>query len=286
MLDTILEDCQMLRIIADSSTMYSKNDGYDIAALQVTINGRTYAEYEDICPQEFVQLIKQGGIPTSSQPPIGVVEDLFNKYPDDEIINISMADGLSGTYQTALMAKNMLPNNERITVINTKTLCGPHRHLFEFALKQAKDNKPRDYIINKIQALMATEKSFLIPVDFDYLKRGGRLSPFVAKIGKGLHLFPIITPNAEATSLDIVSLKRTFKNALIYIINKLKEHGINQNNIIYVSHALNPKYAKIAVEKLNEEFPGSPIEEFILTPVFITQGGPGCIAIQTIKKEI
>ena len=37
-------------------------------------------------------------MPTSSQPAIGEVEALMNRYPDDEIINVAMAAGLSGTY--------------------------------------------------------------------------------------------------------------------------------------------------------------------------------------------
>ena len=46
---------------------------------------------------DFYAIIQRKEVPRSSQPPIGDVVDIYEKYPEDEIINISMADGLSGT---------------------------------------------------------------------------------------------------------------------------------------------------------------------------------------------
>ena len=122
----------MIRIVSDSSSLYSKKDGQakgiEIAPLSVTINNNTYKVYEDIQTEEFIDIINEGHIPSSSQPSIGEVLEIYSKYPQDEIINISMADGLSGTYNSACMARNMDENPERIHVINSQTLCGPQRY--------------------------------------------------------------------------------------------------------------------------------------------------------------
>ena len=118
----------MIRIVADSSTLYSVSDGktkgINIAPLSVTIDNKTYKEFEEIQSKEFVEIIKEGHLPMSSQPSIGDVLEIYNNYPDDEIINITMADGLSGTYNSACIAAQMLDNPERVSVINSKTLCG------------------------------------------------------------------------------------------------------------------------------------------------------------------
>ena len=101
----------MIRIVSDSSALYSKKDGQakevTIAPLIVTINGKTYREYEDINTEEFIDIINEGHIPVSSQPAIGEVLNVYNENEDCEIINISMADGLSGTYNSACVAKEM-----------------------------------------------------------------------------------------------------------------------------------------------------------------------------------
>ena len=107
----------MIRILSDSSTLYSieegKERGVDILPLSVTIDNVTYKENEEITTEEFINIINiinKGHFPTTSQPAIGDVVSIYEKYPDDEIINITMADGLSGTYSTACSAKAIVEN--------------------------------------------------------------------------------------------------------------------------------------------------------------------------------
>ena len=71
----------MIRLISDSSTLYSIEEGKalpcDITPLCVTINGKTYREYEDIDAEAFLNLIKAGYIPSSSQPSMGELVELL-----------------------------------------------------------------------------------------------------------------------------------------------------------------------------------------------------------------
>ena len=73
----------MIRIVSDSSALYSKKDGQakgvTIAPLIVTINGKTYREYEDINTEEFINIINEGHIPVSSQPAIGEVLNIYDE---------------------------------------------------------------------------------------------------------------------------------------------------------------------------------------------------------------
>ena len=140
----------MVKIISDTSTLYSTAQaieaGFRVSPLTVTIAGNTYKEFDDINSDEFVSIIKQGHLPISSQPAIGDVVALYEEYPEDEILNISMAMGLSGTYQSAVSAAELCGGGERIQVINTRTLCGPHRYLVEKAVEMAKNYLKGDEI--------------------------------------------------------------------------------------------------------------------------------------------
>ena len=177
----------MIRIISDTSTLYSVREGEElgiyISPLSVTINNQTYEEFEDIQTEEFIDIINEGHIPLSSQPAVGRVVDLYNRFPEDEILNIAMADGLSGTYNSAVLAKDMVEHKDRIHVINSKTLCGPHRTLVQYAKQLADKHFSIAEIKAKLEPMIESSRSFLIPSDFDYLKRGGRLSTFTALIG-------------------------------------------------------------------------------------------------------
>lgn len=279
----------MVKIVSDSSTLYSVEEGQanniDIAPLSVTINNKTYGEYVDINTKEFIDIIKEGHIPISSQPAIGAVLEIYNKYPDSEIINISMADGLSGTYSSACMAKNMDNNPERIEVVNSKTLCGPHRYLVNLAVKLAEIGKSKDEILHTLNDMIETSKSFLIPNDFDYLVRGGRLSPLVGRIGSVIKLVPVMTLSEDCKSLEKFTTKRTFKKAVKKVCDALVNENVDSSYNIYISHACKEELAEDAKEVILECIKGADIEIKLLSPAFTTQGGPGCVAIQTIKKH-
>ena len=125
----------MVRIISDSSTLYStaqaRDAGFAVSPLSVTIAGKSYREFDEISSAEFVGIIHEGHMPTSSQPAIGEVTALYEEFAGEQILNIAMAHGLSGTYMSAVAAADLCDNAEEITVINSRTLCGPHRYMVE-----------------------------------------------------------------------------------------------------------------------------------------------------------
>ncbi len=196
-----------------------------------------------------------------------------------------MADGLSGTYNSACMAKNMDNNPERIEVINSKTLCGPQQYLVNLAVALVEKGYSKEDIISEIEKLIATSKSFLIPHDFDFLVRGGRISSLVGKIGSAISLVPVMTLSEDCKSLVKFSTKRSFKKAIKKIVEDLIENGIDTNYKIYIAHAGNLELALEAKKVISEGINNADIEMKELGPAFITQGGPSCVSVQVIKKH-
>lgn len=279
----------MIRIISDSSSLYSEKKGQEknitIASLTVHINGKSYREYEDIETEEFINIINEGHMPTSSQPSIGHIVDMYNQYEEDEIINISMADGLSGTYNSACVARGMAENPERIHVINSETLCGPQKYLVDLAAALVEEGKECKEIVDEINKALKESKSYLIPHDFDYLVRGGRISSIVGKIGSAIKLVPVMTMSDDKKSLVKFTTKRTYKKAVQKIIEQMTEDGINSEHKLYIYHAFNEDGAEEVKKIILSAIPDADIEVGLLGPVFTTQGGPGCISIQHIKKH-
>ena len=278
----------MVRIVADTSTMYSTAQaheaGFEVAPLSVTIAGKSYKELDEIQLDEFVGIIGQGHMPTSSQPALGDVIAMYENCGEDEVLNIAMADGLSGIYSTAVAATQNVDNADKIEVINSGTLCGPHRYMVEVASKMAKAGATLQEIKNKVHALMETDISFLIPSDFDYLRRGGRLSPLVSLVGKAIKLAPVLTQSKDGRQLVMSTVSRSFKLAIKHVAKELKEWGVQKGWRIYVVHAAAPGLAEAARAQLTETFANATLEILPLTPVFTTQGGPGCVAIQVVKE--
>lgn len=121
-----------------------------------------------------------------------------------------MAQGLSGTYDSALMAKEQIDTVYPVIVYNSMTLCGPQRALVDLALDQAK-RKTIEEIVPVLDQASQIDRSFLIPRDFDYLKgEGGSKSRSESR-----QLFKAHSGNektADGQALEIFSIDRTFKN--------------------------------------------------------------------------
>ena len=277
----------MVQIITDSSTLHTVEEanalGVETLPLCVNIDNLEGRDLQ-MDMKDFYERIRKGQIPRSSQPPIGEVVDMLDKYKDSDIINITIADGLSGTYQSACAAKKMSENRERITVFNCRTLCGPHRYLVEKAQQMKEKGHTAAEILEWLEEKRERTESFPIPQDFGFLKRGGRLTPVAAALGSVLKLKPVMTLTKDGTRLDKFGVKRTMSSAVKTIIEHLKEKRLDRRHILYISHADALEDAKNVKEQFEKAFGELEIRMLELGAAFVTQGGPHCVAIQYIEK--
>ena len=277
----------MVQIVTDSSVLYTEEEakaaGFDVVPLCVSVGDMDGRDLQ-INMEEFYGRIGKGEIPRSSQPPIGDVVEVYEKYQDADVLNICVADGLSGTYHGALSARDMVENRDRITVFNSRTLCGPHRYMVEKAQKMKEEGKGIPEILEWFKSAAEKTESFLIPQDFGFLKRGGRLTPVAAALGSVLKLKPVMRLTEDGTRLDKFFVKRTMSAAVSGIMDHMKKKGIDGRYLLYIVHAAAPKEAGAIREMIEAEFKGIQIQMMDLSPVFVAQGGPGCVAIQYIER--
>lgn len=128
-----------MRIVADSSVMFSVEEGarrgMTVLPLTVSIDGTTWLEYEDISSEEFLALVRAGALPQSASPPPALTLAAYDT--DEEVVHLAMADGLSGAYEVACGLRAQARHPERVHVLNTRTLCVPHRALACYAVQLA-----------------------------------------------------------------------------------------------------------------------------------------------------
>lgn len=277
----------MVQIVTDSSVLYTEEEtkaaGFDVIPLCVSVGDMDGRDLQ-IDMEEFYGRIGKGEIPRSSQPPIGDVVEVYEKYQDADVLNICVAAGLSGTYHGALSARDMVESRDRITVFNSRTLCGPHRYMVEKARRMKEEGKGIPEILEWLKSAAEKTESFLIPQDFGFLKRGGRLTPVAAALGSVLKLKPVMRLTEDGTRLDKFFVKRTMSAAVSGIMDHMKKKGIDGRYLLYIVHAAAPKEAGAIREMIEAEFKGIEIRMMDLSPVFVAQGGPGCVAIQYIER--
>ena len=276
-----------MRIIADTPTLFSPEEGQKMGLTIIPactlIGDEIYRDLEDITCEELLAKVEQGAVPTTSQPVIGDIIEIYENC-DEEMLVLPIGDGLSGTYQNMAGARNMVENSERIHVLNTKTLAGPQRYLVKKAMELRDKGITIEKIKEELQKSIESSCSFVIPADFNFLKRSGRLTPVAAKIGTILKIVPVLTQTEDKARITLFCIKRTEKKAVQAIIDHFKSLQVDENWLITVCHGGVQEKAKAVMAQIKEHFANTATEIHALVPSLVCHGGPGCIVIQTIRK--
>lgn len=276
-----------MKIVTDTASLFSPLEGrvagITVVPACVIHNDQVYRDYEDISAEKFLEMIDAGAVPTSSQPAIGDLIEVFEE-DREETLALFIGDGLSGGYQNAVGAKNSIDENEHIHIIDTKTLAGAERYLVQKAIHLRDEGFDIDTIEKEIIKSVETSVSFVIPADFDFLKRSGRLTPIAAKIGAMIKIVPVMTQTEDMKKITSFTIKRSWKKATEAILDHLKQVGVNDGYIIYICHGGDLKAAEAVLSQTKEQFPFTDIQLMSLSPTMITHGGPGCVLIQAIRK--
>ena len=276
-----------MKVIADTASLISpvqgEAKGISVIPVSVSISGNTYMDYTQISTEELLDCVAKGGVPSTSQPAIGDILDVYEA-DEEEMLFVTIGEGLSGAYQTAMSARNLTHNPDRIHVINSKTLAGPLNYLVKKAVALKEQGLDMAKIKSAIETCVESSISFVIPEDFEFLKRSGRLTPIAAKIGSTLKLLPVLTQTKDKTGITPLTIKRSWNSAVEAVIQKLQNLGVGEDYFISVCHAGTPQKAKKILEILKERFEKAEAEVMELSPALVTHGGPGCIVIQAIRK--
>ena len=145
-------------IVTDTTSTLIPQDsekyGIEIVPLSVLNKGIEYADGIDINAEQFADLLRNGEMPTTSQPNIGRVEELMKKWKAadyDAILIITISSYLSGTYQGFLMtAKNLDMKN--VHVIDSLTVGAPMLDMALTAKRYADAGRSLDDILTMLKA--------------------------------------------------------------------------------------------------------------------------------------
>ena len=138
-------------------------------------------------------------------------------------------------------------------------------------------------IKKELEVCVESSMSFVIPEDFEFLKRSGRLTALTAKVGGMLKLLPVLTQTEDKTRIKPVTVKRTWRAAVDVVIEQMTSRGVNGEYLISVCHTGTHCRAQAVLKQLQAVFPLAKFEVLTLSPALITHGGPGCIVVQAVK---
>lgn len=221
----------MIKIMADSTCDLSKEvvDRFNIgiAPLNVIIDGKSYRDGVDMTADEFYILLdKLEEHPTTSMPSPEAYLNVINSAVEeghDEILCICMSSGTSGSYQSAVLAKEIYfednPGSRIILeVIDSTSMSQGSGWLIMKAAKMREDGKNLEEILDFIEKYKTNVKHFLCVDDLENLIKSGRLTNASAFIGKLLRIKPIMSMRNGKGA--IVGKERGLKKVLSHYVSE------------------------------------------------------------------
>ncbi|WP_432401651.1 DegV family protein [Wukongibacter sp. M2B1] len=270
--------------VADIPKEIAKELNIEILPLTVNFEDGSYKDNVEISNEEFYEKLKIAkNLPTTSQISPGDFIEAFKKITQngEEVIAILMSSRLSGTYNSAVTAKDYL-KNEEITVIDSSLVTFTQGLMVIKAARMALKGCSKSEIVDKIVYMKENMECKFIIEDIDYLKKGGRLTSSQALMSKLLNIKPILT--IEDGRVVFESKVRGKKRAIKWVINWLKTNDFKlEEKTIGLFHSNNKQYLMELHEELIKNFGVREIIEAKVGAVVGTHAGPGCIAIALIK---
>lgn len=278
----------MIRIIVDSSADYSleelKEKNMEQVSLSITVGDKSYRGGVDITADELYEMLIAGdSFPKTSQPSpqdfLEVFEDA--KEHGDSVVCITLSSGLSGTYQSAILAKDMADYSE-IYLVDSLAATHLIRIMADYACKLRDEGKNAAEIAQAVKELQPHVKVIFGVDTLEFLYKGGRLNKATAVIGELANLKPIITIMEDGT-LSVIGKCLGRNKALAFILKAITEKTLNPDFPVYSIYS----HGSENTEKLEQKLEQSGIHCQARLQVGSTIGthvGPGAFAVVFVEK--
>lgn len=281
-----------IRIVTDSTCDLSKEliktHGIEVVPLTINFGEESFRDGVDMTSDEFFKRLRVAKeLPFTSQVNPAQFGEVFKKIlaAGDEIIGVFISSTFSGTYSSAVIAKEEFSKDdqEKIHLIDSRTSTVQLGLIVIEACKALKENKGIDKIIERINYCIHHSKVIFMMDTLVYLSKGGRLSPGQAMIGNLLNVKPILTVNedAEIFTMDKV---RGQKKGIRWLVDWIQENQLNINKIPFaLIHGDSGENLNMLKEQLGDLYKENLSYELCLGGVIGTHLGPGCVGIAYIE---
>jgi len=255
-----------------------------VVPLSVNFGTDTYLDGLDLRADEFyTKLINSDSLPTTSQPTPAAFIEVYHALSSetDEIISIHISPKLSGTINSALLARDAMNSHCRIEIIDSLQASMGLGLIVIRAARAAQAGANLNEVVETVQEIIPRIHFFGMVDTLEYLHKGGRIGKAQALMGTLLSIKPLIgTGNGE---VQPKGKARTQKKALTRLFEMTQEFGEIED--LTIAHSTIPEEAAAFTERLSPVFEKNKIYQSRIGPVIGTYLGPGSIAIGIIEKS-
>ncbi|MDD6395962.1 MAG: DegV family protein [Firmicutes bacterium] len=228
----------MIKILVDASSDYTADEvqqkGLILVPIEITIGDKVYIEGINLDRSNFYEILKESDdFPKTSQPSPQTFADIFAQAEEngDELVCILLSSQLSGTFQSASLAKEMV-GYDKIYLVDSLSASFCIKVMADYALSLVEQGFTAPEIAEKIERFKSHVKCIAGLNTLEFLAKGGRISKAVAAVGSMANIKPIIKIS-ETGSVEMAAKCIGMSRAIVQVVRTLQGMEIDDNFPIY-----------------------------------------------------
>ncbi|MBO0470370.1 DegV family protein [Enterococcus sp. DIV0242_7C1] len=271
---------------------YLEANDVDFISMTIQLNGKELVDDlgKTFDYDWFLQEIKTGGMPTTSQVNVGRYIEFFRPFVEKQvpILYLAFSSGLSGSYQSAKQAVEILKEEfeeAEIYVIDTKAASLGEGLLVSEVIDLKQAGHSLEEILLWLSENKMTVHSWVTVDDLKHLERGGRISKAAAAIGGLMNVKPIIVVDAQGKLQNIGKVRGRGK-ALKKLADETAQGMIDPiNQRLFIAYAGDLESAEKVKALIEAQVQVKEIRLHPLGPTITSHTGNGCIAVFSRGKK-
>ena len=281
----------MIRIITDSAADFElwelEKRNITCIPLVVMFNETEYRENVNLTKTEFYELLSASkNLPKTAQASPQILLDLFEqaKAAGDEAIYICLSSAISGTYQSAMMTRQ-LAGGEGLYVLDSRIATGGERMLVEYVVKLRDEGKTAAEIMEAAEKIRSRITLYACMDTLENLYRGGRISQTAYTLGTMAQIKPIIHFN-EAGQVTVPAKAMGMKKGADHLCKLVDKYPPDDNFPFYVMYTSKRSGGEMLADRFRAMGFDIPDERIIQVGAAIgTHIGVNAIGFVYIAKE-
>jgi len=256
--------------------------GIEMVPLKVNFGEESYLDNITLQPAEFYKkLIGFGKLATSSQPSPADFHEVYKRLTDagHSVISIQLSSAMSGTYQSATIAKSMLEDEADVTVVDSKSASFGYGKIVVRAAEMAQSGAGKEEILAEIERMRSELRLYFLVDTLEYLQKGGRIGKASAVLGSLLNIKPILSIDKEGTVFPFDKArgqKRAMARIVEVLESDLKDAPVNLT--IATTPGFTDGSAEL-IELIKGRLNVKEYQETEIGPVIGAHAGPGTIGL-------
>lgn len=274
------------RIVTDSCSdlppEVAAASGISVVPLYLNVADETHRDGVDIDADRFYELLEGAPeLPTTSQPSVWdfveVYRDLLEQGHD--VVSIHVSSGLSGTVDSALLAREAMGDPSRIEIVDSRLAGGAQGLLALEAAALAREGAERPEVARLARDAVGLHHGYVLLDTLAYLARGGRIGRARALVGTTLRIRPIVSIRDGAVHPE--ARLRTRSRAMARLAGIVRDLApISRLHVSYTTGRGDALGLRAALRDLVD---ADRIVESRLGPVLGTHLGPGAVGVAATR---